>query len=82
MMEDATYETLEVPIGPDFRLVAFSDGVLDVVNANSLAEKEALLLETVAQAGHTIGSLEKALGLDVIRDLPDDIAVLSIASTE
>ncbi|RMF15549.1 MAG: hypothetical protein D6758_09650 [Gammaproteobacteria bacterium] len=80
MMEDATYETTEVSIEEPFRLVAFSDGILEVINANSLAEKEQSLLETVAMAGHTIEKLEQAFGLDVIRDLPDDIAVLSIAS--
>ncbi|WP_020408168.1 PP2C family protein-serine/threonine phosphatase [Hahella ganghwensis] len=78
LFEDPKFPVYEEDLAPGFSLVICSDGLLEVINAKSLAEKEERLLETVQSASHTIASLEKAFRLDWVTELPDDIAIVSI----
>ncbi len=78
LFEEPKYPLYEEPLAPGFSLVVCSDGLLEMINAKSLAEKEAYLLETVQSASHTIESLEEAFGLGWVTELPDDIAIVSI----
>jgi phosphoserine phosphatase RsbU/P len=61
-----------------FTLACFSDGVLDLLSADSLQEKEARLLELVGQNSASLDSVCSALGIKDVSDTPDDIAVLTI----
>ncbi|MDQ2077921.1 SpoIIE family protein phosphatase [Marinimicrobium sp. ABcell2] len=64
---------------PDaFSLVCFSDGVLELISAKSLQEKETRLLELVAQNSASLDSVCNVLGIRDVSDTPDDIAVLTI----
>ncbi|MDG9667828.1 SpoIIE family protein phosphatase [Hahella sp. CR1] len=81
LFDDPVYPLYEEPLALGFSLVICSDGLLEVINAKSLAEKEQALLETVQEARHTIPELEKAFGLRWITELPDDIAIVSIMET-
>ena len=47
LFPDLAYESLSVDFPPGARLVAFSDGVLDLIDADSIAEKEALLVDAM-----------------------------------
>lgn len=78
LFEDPTWEVYEIPLPRDFTLVAFSDGILEVVDAPNLDGKEARLLELVSKGAHTIASLSEALDLDEINELPDDIAIVTV----
>lgn len=78
LFEDPTWEVYKVPLPHPFNLVLFSDGILEVIDAPNLDEKEARLLELVSKGRHTIASLSEALDLDDINELPDDIAIVTV----
>lgn len=82
LFEAPEWEVYEVPLEQPFRLILFSDGILEVIRAKSLDEKEQTLLELVSGGRHTIASLNQALNLDAITELPDDIAIVSVTDTE
>lgn len=82
LFEEPEWEVYEVPLEHPFRLILFSDGILEVIRAKSLDEKEQTLLELVSGGRHTIASLNQALNLDAITELPDDIAIVSVTDTE
>ncbi len=81
LFESPEWEVYEVPLEKPFRLILFSDGILEVIPAKSLDEKEQTLLELVSGGRHTIASLNQALNLDAITELPDDIAIVSVTDT-
>jgi sigma-B regulation protein RsbU (phosphoserine phosphatase) len=78
LFENPEWEVYEVALDKPFRLLLFSDGILEVIKAQSLDEKERTLLELVSGGRHTIASLGEALDLDKITELPDDIAIVSV----
>jgi len=78
LFEEPTWETYEMKLEGPFRLILFSDGILEVIKAKSLDEKESRLLELVTGGRHTIASLSDALILDEITELPDDIAIVTV----
>lgn len=82
LFETPEWEVYEVPLKKPFRLILFSDGILEVIPAKSLDEKEQTLLELVSGGRHTIASLNEALNLDAITELPDDIAIVSVTDTD
>lgn len=68
----------EVDFPPDSTLLAFSDGILEVMPPEDLLEKEDYLLQTLAQAGGGLTNVLSALKLDELQAAPDDIAVISL----
>ena len=74
----ATYEEIEVSLGENFTINLFSDGVLDLLKSNSLAEKEATLVELVKSAAGKFQAVYDGLGLSSVSDAPDDVALLTI----
>jgi len=82
LFETPEWEVYEVPLDKPFHLILFSDGILEVIKAKSLDEKERTLLELVSGGSHTIASLGEALNLDEITELPDDIAIVSVTDTD
>jgi len=81
IFEEPEWEVYRIDLNRPFRLILFSDGILEVIPAKSLDEKEKTLLELVSGGSHTIASLSEALGLDKMTDLPDDIALVSVTDT-
>ncbi len=69
-----TERSLDIP--SPFLLTMFSDGVLEILDADNLKEKEKYLLNLCENPEVTIDSLEADLKLDRVKDSPDDIAVL------
>ncbi len=82
LLPKAEYPVYKRQLKPGFSLVVCSDGLLEVISAANLEEKERALLETVRQAGHTIPELEKAFGLKHTAELPDDIAIVCISEVD
>jgi len=78
LFENPEWEVYEVALHKPFRLLLFSDGILEVIKAKCLDEKEQTLLELVSGGRHTIASLGEALELDKITEIPDDIAIVSV----
>lgn len=79
LYENPRYEknTLELP--SQFTLVMFSDGIFEVMKQQTLKAKEDFLLGLVEDGTCTVGSLSDHLGLGVVKDAPDDIALFTIA---
>lgn len=78
LFESPQWDLYETPLDGPFRLILFSDGILEVIRAKNLEEKERRLLELVSGGRHTIASLSDALNLDEITELPDDIAIVTV----
>tara|TARA_R110002167_G_scaffold35467_5_gene113369 strand:- start:1127 stop:2308 length:1182 start_codon:yes stop_codon:yes gene_type:complete len=78
LVPDPHYEVYKKILEPGFKIIIFSDGILEVLPEMSLSDKEKLLLEVVSNHGDGINSLLVSLGLDHYDELPDDIAVLSV----
>lgn len=79
LFEEVVYENQEVMIGEDFHLVIFSDGVLEVMPQQSVAEKEQHLMEIVSNGIHNIGQLLDHLDLRSKDAVPDDIALMTVS---
>lgn len=79
LFEDVRFESHAVPLAPGDSIVAFSDGVLEVMHEEGLAAKEAKLTSCAAQASRAappIGALWDALGIVDGTTGPDDITCL------
>src|SRR5690554_857867 len=81
LFEAPEWELYQVKLDRPFRMLLFSDGILEVIPAKSLDEKEKTLLELFSGGSHTIASLSDALGLGNISELPDDIAIVSVTDS-
>lgn len=81
LFDTPEWEVYQIELEGPFRLLMFSDGILEVIPAKSLDEKENRLLELVSGGSHTIASLSEALGLANLPELPDDIAIVSVTDT-
>lgn len=81
LFESPQWEVYKVPLDKPFRLILFSDGILEVIRQKSLDEKEQRLLELVSGGRHTVASLSEALNLDEITELPDDIGIVTVTDT-
>lgn len=79
LFDEATYENQEVELGEAFDLVIFSDGVLELVPAPSVAEKEKHLMAMVEKGIHNIAQLRVHLGLQDLQAVPDDIAIMTVS---
>ncbi len=82
LFEEPTFHVYEMLLPEKFSLWMFSDGILEVVNANSLAEKESMLLTIVEKSQQSIGTLCDLLNLNEMNELPDDIAILTVSGVE
>lgn len=60
-------------------LTLFSDGILEVLDKNSLKEKEEALLELLSAGQRSSSELVDVFGLRDIAEAPDDIAILVIS---
>jgi len=78
LFEEPEWQVFQLPLTAPFRLLMFSDGILEVIPAKRLDEKERTLLELVSGGSHTIASLSEALNLDEMTELPDDITMVSV----
>ena len=79
LFAEAQYSTYHIELGDDFELVALSDGILEVLPQNCLADKEACLLEWVEQGQLNTENLEQLLKLQEGKEIPDDITLLTLA---
>jgi serine phosphatase RsbU (regulator of sigma subunit) len=79
LYESVSYETNSLDLPSQFTLVMFSDGIFEVMKQQTLKAKEDFLLSLVKEGTCTIGSLSDHLGLGVVHDAPDDIALFTIA---
>ena len=76
LFEDSRYQEIEVDLPSRFRLMMFSDGILEVLPQDSLSKKEAHLLAEAPALKSDIDAVLYRLSVDAEKDYPDDIALL------
>lgn len=80
IFQNPDWTVYQATLPPDSQVVAFSDGVLEILPGDGLEEKETALLRLVEENGSRLSSISEALGLKSLVDVPDDIAMLTIAN--
>lgn len=80
IFQDAEWTVNKVKLPPNFSLVVFSDGVLEVLPPQGLIEKEKYLLSLLDHSDGDIAALCEKLKLDGREAAPDDIAILTIST--
>lgn len=82
LFEQAVYQNQTMTLGESFDLLLFSDGILELIPANGLNEKETCLLELVTTTMGRIASLEESLNIDADTATPDDVAIMALSSSK
>jgi len=78
LFHEAEFEDARIRLPERFSLMAFSDGVLEILAPKGLPEKEQALKELVEGCDGTLRNLAAQLGIDCTRDMPDDITLMRI----
>lgn len=79
LFEDAEYTEEQLHLPERFTLTLFSDGILETIQAEGLLDKENALLARLAEGFSSMDALIDALGLQSVKEAPDDIAVLLVS---
>lgn len=79
IFKDVIWPVYNLQLPEEFSLMCFSDGVLEVLPAHTLQEKEAQLLEKVAVTSGSLESVCNTLRIEDDGESPDDIAILTIS---
>jgi len=82
MFPEAEYETRHMELPDAFRLLMFSDGILEIMQQSTLAEKEANLLAVVEAESGDLDGLTAKLNPESSEEVPDDIAMVVIGRGE
>jgi sigma-B regulation protein RsbU (phosphoserine phosphatase) len=73
------YDSRSVSLPIQFTIVMFSDGVFEIMPQQTLKAKEEHLLSVVKCGKRDVDALAEQLGIESTRDVPDDIAVFTVA---
>jgi sigma-B regulation protein RsbU (phosphoserine phosphatase) len=79
LFADAEYSDHAISFPPGAVLTLFSDGILEVLDDETLEEKERKLLDIVKEGDGTSLGLANTFGLLEIDEVPDDIAILVVS---
>ena len=78
LFPDQTWQPHEEEFPPGATLLAFSDGILEVMPEQDLLEKESQLLQRLSISCPDMNGIMETLGLSELQEAPDDIAILTI----
>ncbi|WP_444908781.1 PP2C family protein-serine/threonine phosphatase [Microbulbifer sp. TRSA005] len=78
IFERGDWQVMCAELPSSWRLVACSDGVLELLEGD-LLQKEQRLLELISATGGELGVLCESLKVDTFGALPDDITILTLA---
>ena len=78
LFDDVEYEVANVALEPGDSVVAFSDGVFDVMHEERLAAKEQRLVDCTAASAPDIGALWRGIGVVDGSPTPDDVTCLTV----
>ena len=73
---DASWKVEEVVLPERSALILLSDGVFDLMPQRQIAEKEAAILECLAEHSGDLDDLKRVLSIDTVTEPQDDISVL------
>jgi len=78
LFEENIYQEVSVELPKQFRLMIFSDGILEVIEEGSLREKEQYLLDHAKATQTEIEAVLNGFNVDLEKHYPDDVALLMI----
>lgn len=78
LFDGVEFDEHQVQLSDCFKLIIFSDGVLELMPQASVAEKEQFLMEMVAGGTHNISDMMQRLGVDSDTEMPDDFALMTV----
>lgn len=78
LFEDAQYITRYRSLSEVEGFFFCSDGILEIIDAASLVEKESKLLQLVKESGNSITTFSDIINLSQVDVVPDDITILSL----
>jgi phosphoserine phosphatase RsbU/P len=78
IFKDVTWPVYSLQLPDEFSLLCFSDGVLEILPAETIQAKEAELLKKVSTTSGTLQSVCNTLRVKDDGESPDDIAILAI----
>ena len=79
LFDEVDYEVGTASLGPGESLVAFSDGVLEVMREPDLPSKEGKLIEAATRAAPNIDALWEEIGIRDGMSGPDDMTCVAVA---
>lgn len=79
LFPNVAWDVEELQLPDKFILIAFSDGILEVLPPAALVDQEQYLLDKLKNVNADIEEVLPALGIEQTKDLPDDIAVFMAA---
>jgi len=79
LFQDTGYTSQTLSLPEAFSLALFSDGVLEILDAESIAEKERILLDTMKSGIPDAGAMKGLLDLDKTGPVVDDITILVVS---
>ena len=82
LFADADYRSESVALEGRTSLMMVSDGILEIMDEQGLAKKEARLLEVAAQCHDGHEEAWQALGLEALQPGPDDMSCLTISKEQ
>ena len=82
LFPEAEFKTRTMELPQEYRILMFSDGILEIMQQSALAEKEACLLELIESESGDLDGLTQKLNLDSDNEVPDDIAMVVIGRGE
>ncbi len=78
LFEEIDYVEHQMDLPETFRLIVFSDGILEVLDEPTLAAKEVHLLDAAATAKGDTEAVLRLFGVDSEQKYPDDVAALIV----
>lgn len=78
LFEQTSYNEIELDLPAQFRIIMFSDGILEVLPEENLAGKEKHLLAAGPELRLDLPAVLERLGVDPGQNYPDDIAMLVV----
>ena len=79
IFKDVTWNVYQLQLPEIYTLSCFSDGVLEILPSDTIQDKEAHLLQKVAESTGSLESICNTLQVKDDGETPDDIAILTIA---
>ena len=78
LFSEPEYQNYKMQLPERFSLMMLSDGILEIIKAPSLGEKEEKLLTMMQESDGDIAKLWNMAGIDQELEIPDDIALVTI----
>jgi serine phosphatase RsbU (regulator of sigma subunit) len=79
IFSDCTWDIEEIALPKKFAMVTVSDGVLEFLPGKSLKEKEQYISDTIANSDASLEDICEGLGVNQVKDAPDDVTVLTLS---